>query len=170
MGAMEEVSSRKTTIQMLQRIQTLILLLALPVSLLIWLESMVFARLSGDLRPLDPPDGSLLADGVLMGYEHVALWGAMKLAAIICLIAVFMFRNRPRQLQLTVVAAVLYLLAILLSGFFVFVDYQKLAAGERYLAIGPGLTLPLAGVLLCLLAIRYIRKDERLVRSMDRLR
>lgn len=155
---------------MLQRVQTLFLILALPVSLLIWIEFMVLARLTGDLSPLNPPDGTLMADGVLTGYEHVGLLLAILLPAVLCLFAVFLFRNRPRQLMLTRLAAWIYAFAILLAAVFIYRDYSQLEGGARYLAIGPGMLLPVAGIILCLLAIRFIKKDEKLVRSMDRLR
>ena len=84
---------------------------------------------------------------------------------------IFLYTNRPRQMRI-----VRGVFMVILGGFVgqVFVhqslaSYLGTSVSVSYSML-PGFFLPLAAVLFCWLAERGIRADEKLVKSMDRLR
>ena len=90
-------------------------------------------------------------------------------SASVAVFEIFQFKNRFRQLQLGLVNFLL-IVATIGAGFY----YS--GVGERLLNIKvpgefeAGFYLPTLALLLNVLANRFIRRDEQLVRSMDRLR
>ena len=90
------------------------------------------------------------------------------LIAVLALGAIFLFKNRPLQLRLNY-AGILFLLV--LQGFYV---GRYLAVMNRtddaLLSLSVGFFLPTVAIIALALANRFIKADEKLVRSMDRLR
>ncbi|MBK7946142.1 MAG: DUF4293 family protein [Flavobacteriales bacterium] len=87
------------------------------------------------------------------------------------LVAVFLYRNRPRQVRMVRYG---YLLAATLFAS-MWITHSSVAAyigreAQLDFALQPAFFLPLLAVALAFLADRAIRKDEALVRSADRLR
>jgi ABC-type polysaccharide transport system permease subunit len=136
---------------MIQRIQTIWLLLA--------------AACSGGLVFLV----SLWIDGEgneVVAMDDGAYFGAFVLSAFISLVAIFLYRNRKLQ---TVVNRLNIMLNLVLLGVFV---YRALnVSGEAAVSEkGIGMFIPILSIVLLVLANRAIRKDEQLVKSVDRLR
>ncbi len=108
---------------------------------------------------------SLFADAKLDGQDSPALLIMWGLAAVLALVAIFLFRNRKIQIWLT---GLYILLVVAALGFGI---YLLLSEGHpEEILPGWGLLSLLAGLVFSLLARNRIRKDEKLVRSMDRLR
>ena len=86
--------------------------------------------------------------------------------AILPLITIFMFGNRKRQIAMSFVSilAVCSFVTIALSRTR---NLNALPSSESYWV---GAVLPVAAVVFLFMAIIGIRKDEKLVRSVDRLR
>lgn len=94
------------------------------------------------------------------------------LAVVVALGAIFLYKNRPKQRQVIVIAQVLttVLLLVFCGGLYL--------AGALYVRTAEGvdvgmlaaLLLPIVAYVLFLLARRSVEKDIELVRSMDRLR
>jgi Domain of unknown function (DUF4293) len=111
----------------------------------------------------------VLADTVFTPLDNIGLTGLCALSGVVSLVAIFLFRNRALQARVTAGAVLAcVMLTILLS----FTLYQTLSAwpqgsGAQYQA---GLTLPTLALIFNWLAGRAIKKDEALVKSMDRLR
>ena len=112
------------------------------------------------------------AKGLIVPPSTGPVWVIGLLAASSAALAVyeiFQFRNRTKQLLLG--TANLLLITATLGASFYF-----LSKGDQLLNIkleGKALTgfyLPTLALLLNLLANRFIRRDDQLVRSMDRLR
>lgn len=98
--------------------------------------------------------------GVLLGF-----------LSVLFTVIIFLYRNRTRQLRLTR-AGSLVTLAILV---FLFITDNSMRAyleqgGEVSNSYGASAFLPIAMIVFTYLAERSIRKDEALVKSMDRLR
>ncbi len=151
---------------MIQRIQSIYLLLAGAV-----LASPMFlplATASGDAAALAATGDNFFADGTYWVKEFP---GGMSLlfAAVFSVYAIFLYKNRPRQMRL---AGGMSILTILFAALFALLGYyyaQKLPEGsEAHLALGSA--FPLAAIPLLLLAYRAIKKDEELVQSSNRLR
>ncbi len=112
--------------------------------------------------------GTVFADGFFSNADSVGLAVLMGLAALAAVVAIFMYSNRQLQKNLSLGSIILTLGAV---GFGVFYFMQQGAAmGEVVVDEEPGAFLPLAAIVFDVLAIRYINKDEKLVRSADRLR
>ena len=88
--------------------------------------------------------------------------------ALIPMVTIFFYRNRKRQI------AMCYLAIVLILGYsFWLVQVAKDTVGETSLALenyGLGVILPSLGILFIILALRGIRRDEKLIKSADRLR
>ncbi|MDR2087179.1 MAG: DUF4293 domain-containing protein [Dysgonamonadaceae bacterium] len=95
----------------------------------------------------------------------VKLWETL-LAALAALAAIFLYRNR--KVQLIVCFAILELL--LLSYVFIFFDIWVNSQENGWLVIKAPVVFPFFAIVLDLLAIGAIRKDEKLVHAADRLR
>lgn len=151
---------------MIQRIQSIYLLLAAAV-----LGSPMFlplATASGDAAALAATGDNFFADGTYWVKEFP---GGMSLlfAAVVSIYAIFLYKNRPRQMRL---AGGMAILTILFSALFAALGYyyaEQLPDGSTaHLALGSA--FPIVAIPLLILAYRAIKKDEALVRSADRLR
>lgn len=135
---------------MLQRIQTVFMILA------------VFAALLGGfVFPLWYAENAAL-------YADDWLWLQLTFvaAAFFPAIAVFKYKNRQTQFVLNRLGL---LLNLFLVGFFV---YRSLTiSGETEVSEkGIGLLMPVVSIVFLVLANKAIKKDEALVKSADRLR
>lgn len=88
------------------------------------------------------------------------------LSAVISIVAVFLFKNRKLQF---VVGRVSILINLFLLGVLIYVSLTlpgEVSISEN----GIGMFLPILAILLIVLANKAIKKDEDLVKSVDRLR
>ncbi|PWL38166.1 DUF4293 domain-containing protein [Flagellimonas aquimarina] len=87
-------------------------------------------------------------------------------SAALALISIFMYKNRQNQF---VVNRLNMILNLFLLGFFV---YRSLnLSGENVISEkGIGMLIPVFSIVFLVLANRAIKKDEDLVKSVDRLR
>ncbi|MEO9894531.1 DUF4293 domain-containing protein [Aurantibacter sp.] len=91
---------------------------------------------------------------------------AFIVSAILAIIAIVLFKNRKNQF---VVNRLNMILNLFLLGFFV---YRSLnLSGESNISEkGIGMLIPIVSIVFLVLANRAIKKDEDLVKSVDRLR
>ena len=143
---------------MIQRIQSIFLTLAAFCSF-----GLFGTDAAETLAPVVSSD--VFADAHFTIYDSPVLIGGVIAAGVLMLLAIFLFRNRKLQGILCTVAIILTV-AYGLYGALLW--SQDVAAEEA--SAEPGLALPLLAIVFAGLAARYIRKDERLVRSADRLR
>ena len=108
------------------------------------------------------------------------LWGKFLaitaiLIPIVSLFAIFMFKKRTLQIKLSIAIVLLILLFYLFSILFLTISYRHISE-IPHLYGSFSLNLPLAfffnaiGLVLSILAIVAIRRDESMVRSLDRIR
>ncbi|RQO30546.1 DUF4293 domain-containing protein [Taibaiella sp. KBW10] len=90
------------------------------------------------------------------------------LSTIISLVSIFMFKNRKRQIGLIWINILLSigLLFWLFVGLNSFWNNYPGAQGNLWI----GMFLPFITVFFLIFALRGIRKDEKLIKSLDRLR
>jgi len=87
-------------------------------------------------------------------------------SAILSLMAIFLFKNRKLQF---VIGRVIILINLFLLGLLIYLSLNL--SGETNVSEkGIGMFLPILVVLLIVLANKAIKKDEDLVKSVDRLR
>lgn len=135
---------------MIQRIQTVYLILGILLN-----SALYFTPLYG--HALKDPSS----------WITIAISAAIALATLVILISIFLYKNRPKQVQLVKISMFLQIIGLgFLIGIFFSLGGVGLFLYEEVLS----LLLPIVTLLFQYLAIRKIKKDEDLVRSMDRIR
>ena len=86
--------------------------------------------------------------------------------AIICFVNIFNFKKRSFQKRFAIVSIIL----IIGFAFWCSIYAQKLPGGVDGASFGIGAYLPALAILFVVLGIFGINKDERLIRSAERLR
>lgn len=136
---------------MIQRIQTIYLLIATAVSLGLPYAFSLYADANGE--------AVWAADEVL----YITLF---SLSALFSFISIFLWNNRKNQF---VLGRLNILLNFVLLGVLVYRS-QILSGGTAVLEKGIGMIIPLVSIVLLVLANKAIKRDEDLVKSVDRLR
>lgn len=147
---------------MIQRIQTLFLLAAavvvLGVSFLPWWENAEYVFQFGEMTK-----------GSESIFTLVYLFAGALFSGAVILINIFLFKNRKLQMKITQLSGLL--LAIVLGGGYYILNQRIQATDE---IVDGGFTfffwLIVLAIILNALARIYIKKDEDLVRSVDRIR
>lgn len=100
--------------------------------------------------------------------ENLALFAVAIIAAIVGLITIFLYKNRGSQMKLTILGILLSFALIALEVWQIgeFEKANALLKGNYYW----GALFPIAMLLFFIFAASGIRKDEKLVKSLDRLR
>jgi hypothetical protein len=93
--------------------------------------------------------------------------GFFAAVALLAIITVFLYRKR--NLQIRICHTMLSLLVLIYAFNFIF-DRQLLPLSELFQRVHFTFVFPLIAFIFTYLAILGIRKDEKLVRSLDRLR
>ncbi len=123
--------------------------------------------------------GALLFFGVVwqgaataQGWFTPAVVLVDSLAVAVALGAIFLYKNRPKQRQVIVVAQVLttVLLIVFCGGLYLANALYVRTAQGLDVGMLVALLLPIVAYVLFLLARRGVEKDIERVRSMDRLR
>lgn len=98
--------------------------------------------------------------------DELLILGGFGVVSVLALIAIFLFKNRKNQF---VVNRLNMIFNLFLLGFFV---YRSLTlSGETTVSEkGIGMLLPIVSIVFLVLANKAIKKDEDLVKSVDRLR
>jgi len=147
---------------MIQRIQSVYLLISLLLTGLLFL--LPFAEIAKDGAIYLFNFKGILLDGVLKVNGVVI---PVLLVVIMALhgLAIFGYKNRPRQTRVVVFAV---LALVVLIGLFIYFTY--LSFSGALISFKFGVVLPLVAIIIDYLAIRDIGKDEALIRSIDRIR
>lgn len=146
---------------MIQRIQSIFLLLAAAVMGILFAVPFASSEKS---------DNAMFSDKLYNVYDHPALIALVCIAAAIAFINIFMFKKRGLQIRLDFIYIAVSVVLLALIFFLIFgsgkESTQDLGIQENYL----GLAMPVVGIVLAILANRFIKKDQKIVKSMDRLR
>lgn len=96
------------------------------------------------------------------------LWLMNSLTAVLCLYILFQYKNRIQQLKLLRITVFINILFVGLIFYYASsLIEKKLGMTSHYKT---GIIMPLISLVMEVLATQSIRKDERMVRSADRLR
>ncbi len=145
---------------MIQRIQTIFLLLASACSFL----TFQFPFATDQVMV----DSAIMNDGVYNLHDNIALLVLFVVGGVLALGSLVSFKNRKNQSLLARLAFVANLVGMVLVAALYFNDlaFQNSSIPDD----GVGAYLPVGAMVLLLLAMRFIKKDDNLVKSMDRLR
>lgn len=150
---------------MIQRIQSIWLLVAALLGGCVFILNML------SYSYIDPSTSSEVTKGVkLLEYSYLLALLAMVLIAL-PLVAIFMFKNRKRQVNMALLAIVLNIGFVAFHITFIKDNYlNTLKIPAQSTSYGIASFIPVAVIVFLAMAISNIRKDEKLVRSADRLR
>lgn len=143
---------------MIQRIQSIFLLLG---------SGSCFGLFGLPVADTDAPQAqsAIFADASYTLFDDPILLGIFGLAGVLLLADIFLFRNRALQIRLSMLSIALVLGGVGYGFFKLSTDVAQDLAGPA-----PGIAMPLLAIVFAYLARVYIHKDDRLVKSADRLR
>jgi hypothetical protein len=155
---------------MIQRIQSvwlflatlvLILMIFLPLATKVTDGSEWIIYTSGSHQNMPAQDAKVLKAEVF-----VPLLAANIVLILLCFVNIFNFKRRSAQKKV----AIFTILAIIGFAFWCSLYAKELPGGIEGASFGVGAYLPAVAILFIVLAIFGINKDERLIRSAERLR
>lgn len=150
---------------MLQRIQTLFLLLAAAAMLIASVTPLAFFMHNGD-KVVFEAMGIYLND-----VFNDSTWGLFvvgTISSVLSLITVFLYKQRMLQIRLSIFNIVLMIGFYLYFGFVLYKIFS--VESVQFQKVGVGIIMPVIALILTVLAIRKIGADEVLIRSLHRLR
>ncbi|MEJ6982105.1 DUF4293 domain-containing protein [Pedobacter sp. P351] len=154
---------------MIQRIQTIWFFLATITFFSLFLFAFIHFSENGVAKALKVTGVyENRAGEVVSTQDFLALTIGTVLIGILPFVAIFLFKNRKRQIGLAYIAIV-----SVLGHFFWLYKTTKEVIGDFQLQpenYGIGIFLPSITILLLIFAIKGIRKDEKLIKSTERLR
>jgi len=101
--------------------------------------------------------------------DHIVLLVMACLGGGVALLNIFLFKNRSLQIRLGYLLIILGVLLPIVAGLLIMTDGTATEAGEE-IKEHFGLAMPVIAIVLSFLANKYVKKDQSLVQSMDRLR
>ena len=145
---------------MIQRIQSIFLLLA---SGGFWsLFKLPFAN-------SDKVSSPIFEDSIFNLFDNTILLVLAILGGIISISAIFLYNNRQLQLRLGYLNIICALFLGLVACWLVFIQANQYTPAIE-INDNIGLYMPLLSLIFAILANYFIKKDDKLVDSMDRLR
>lgn len=164
---------------MIQRIQTIYLLLIALIAGLLILTNPPFIEVQGFDKWTNSEKGRIsvnfteaewFVNGTSVEKDSLTLITfTLGVISALSFIAIFLFRNRKLQMMLTAFNYIFILILYLLMIYYGY-TYNSYISQDKDLGIAIGLFFPLFLPIFTYMALRRINYDEALVRSTDRLR
>lgn len=146
---------------MIQRVQTIYLILACVA--LAFLFKFPFATST-------EPVPHLMADSIYNIQDSPVLLGLVIGALLLGIAAIFLFKNRKLQSRLSILVIIASLFIPLVAVLLMVNEETSLTDASGIIEDQAGIYLPIVSLIFGFLAYRAISKDEKIVKSMDRLR
>jgi len=159
---------------MWQRVQTIFLAL-ISITMIVFLFVPIWQEVNTDgqivtltafLLKQTTAEGTLISTS---SYPYLFVGVAAIIVALVAIYEIARYDNRLTQLKLGALNSLLMAVVLLLSVWFM-IQAQKEINPATQGNYQLGLFLPMLAMLFNVFANRFIRKDERLVRSVDRIR
>lgn len=115
-------------------------------------------------------EGRLMENGIkkFNATDNLLFFALTMAISILALATIFLFKNRQLQKKLSVIGILVSLGLIALE--FYFVNDFKTTLNLSESTWKPGALMPILIAIFFFLALQGIRKDEKLIKSLDRLR
>lgn len=145
---------------MIQRIQSIFLLIS---------SGSFFGQFAVPFASSSNAGPNYFSDLMYNIHDNIGMLIMAIVGGVIALGAIFLFKNRQLQLRMSYLVIVL---SILLPALAILLFFRSGNTMDSVVGIedGIGLYLPIVGVVFGALSSRFIQKDQKLVKSMDRLR
>ena len=152
---------------MIQRVQSIWLFLAALVLVIMIFMPIATKEVNGTSVTISIKDLTQTFSGSgLLVKTNLPLLITDTVLVIICLVNIFNFRRRSSQKRV----AIFTIAAIIGFAFWCGIYVKQIQGGVEGASFGIGAYLPAVAILFIVLAILGINKDERLIRSAERLR
>lgn len=162
---------------MIQRIQSVLLLIAVLVNLATFVAPLWEYKLEentetinglGIQAQIDNTEGKaqLFTDHPI----HIAFFSFVTLSALLLLVIIFQYNDRKRQIRWAYWGLILLFIEIVSLIMLTRSGPFFLSGNEEGLEAQWGFAFPVIAIVLVWIAIKRIQADENLIRSMDRLR
>lgn len=149
---------------MIQRIQSLYLLLAFSLATAMFFFDWVIYNMEDGQHVLSALNADTNVAGSVLPFLNACLAGVIG-------VTIFLYKNRSLQMKNTIIAIGL---CVLLFGDFAVTHYLNILGfqneGELVMSYQPAAIFPLLILVFLWLAHRFIKKDDDLIKSADRLR
>lgn len=150
---------------MIQRIQSLYLAAATLLTLLMLFLPWVTYQTETSAMAFD------LLQGNENGLNAIYLLPSVLITILLSIASIFLFKDRKKQMKYVRFTMIFTVVIFLNFGLLHFVNIQNLtAAGKLHMSYGIPAAFLLVNLVLYWLANKAIKKDDDLVRSVDRLR
>lgn len=153
---------------MIQRIQSLYMFLAIAaivLTFLIPIGKMADGVITADVTPYGVYDSQA---NVRMVPDDYLFYIPLALALILTVLSFFSYNDRKAQIKYLKLTFFLFAVTFVLMALYIN-DVQSVLQGMTF-SLSAGFFFPLLSVVFNWLAAKAIRKDENLVRSVDRIR
>lgn len=157
---------------MIQRVQTL--LLALVIVLGVLLSFLPILQFSGNdiTAVMNAYKTVSLAEGSEVITKNMGVGVLQGVILIVALIVITLYKNRSLQMKLAKLN--ILLIALQIAAIVMYSDTARTAISSNSADVSVGFQfgaiIPVLSLIFTYLAIRFIKKDDELVRSADRLR
>ncbi len=150
---------------MIQRIQSLWLLLALiSTSVMFFLPLAEISTADADVYSLNFENIKTTTDNSVV-HTAYSLAGLIGIVTLLSFISLFLFKYRNLQMRICMFNSLLIIGIIALTAYFTYFVVKDSEAFPGIAAI-----LPLIAFIFTLMARRAVKKDEELIKSVDRIR
>lgn len=147
---------------MIQRLQTVFLLIAS-----VGLSIQVFFPL---LAAAPNADQGYYQDGLLFTRENTIALVLVILAAVMALLSIFLYKNLGLQKKVILGAVVILMASVIVAGLTFSEATRSVYAAQAGVTLRLGAFMPILGLFFLWLSYRYVTKDQKIIKSMDRLR
>lgn len=151
---------------MIQRIQSVFLLLVSVVMVIAFLSPFL------EIRMPDSTSITVYVQGMIKGGNIInPTWGVIVIAcisALLPLINIFLYKKRKVQIRIGYLTSffLIFFYVTLVTYLYFFINKN----GAEIASVNYGIFLPIISLIFNILAISKIKKDEKLVKSLDRIR
>lgn len=145
---------------MIQRIQSLFLLLA---------SGSFFSEFALPFASTPNKAKAFFSDMLYNVYDHPALMALAGIGGVLALVTIFLFKNRELQKRMGYLLIVLAILLVAVA-FLLMMNAGIELNSSLKINDELGLYMPAVAIVMAVMANRFITKDIKIVKSMDRLR
>ena len=155
---------------MIQRIQSLFLFLAFASAIAVFFFPL--ASLLGEFYyvKLNVLEVAEQAQYDMEWPNTIPLAAVMGLTGLLAFFTIFIFKNRTAQMRLIRFSIFLNIVFIALIFFYYVPELEAIVETTADYVTEIGIYLSIVPLIFLVLALRFIRKDEKLIRAADRLR
>ncbi len=157
---------------MIQRIQSVFLALIFVVGMLLFIAPILSFTSYENSFVMNAYHTINSVDNTVVS-KNIGIGAMQGLVALLALVSVFLYKKR--QLQIKLCKLNILMVAIQIAAIVLYIDVAKEtispnAPNDVLIGIKYGAIFPILSLIFLYLSIRFIKKDEDLIRSADRLR